>query len=280
VANVWDAMKKHQAEQAVSPAAAPAPSAPAQDLAPARGSSAPPSAPAPGTPWTSIAATSLNGYAPSLVVHHDRGGTIAEEYRAMRTNLLAQYPDERFCVLVTSAEAGEGKTVTCLNLALVLAERPDHRTVIVDCDLRKHRVATMLGINNVPGLAEVISGKARLEQVIRDTKYRSLFVVPAGQAAPGEVGELLGRPDIDDVVNDLRRQYDHVLFDAPPMTLPDAGMLGRTTREAVLVVRMDKTHRESVDRAIGLLHAANVKPVGIILTYRRYPIPNYLYRYS
>ena len=278
--NVWDAMKKHRAEQAAATPPAPAPVAQTPPAAAPPRIEVPPPAQAPpaGGP---LGPVGRNGYAPALVAYHDRGSRIAEQYRALRTNLLAQYADERFCLLVTSAEPGEGKTVTCLNLALVLAERQERRTVVVDCDLRKRRVAEFLRIPNSPGLADVLRGTARLADVTRTTPYPNLFVVPAGQAKQPEVGELLGRPELEEVVNELRRQYDYVLFDTPPIAIAsDAGMLGRTTREAILVVRMNKTHRESVDRAIGLLHAANVKPVGIVLTHQKYYIPNYLYRYS
>jgi polysaccharide biosynthesis transport protein len=222
-----------------------------------------------------------NGYSQVLMAHHDRGGAIAEEYRALRTNLLAQYPDERFCLLVTSAEAGEGKTVSTLNLSLVLAERQERRTIVVDGDLRKRTVAGLLHIDNAPGLTDVLRGAKRIADVIRPTAYPNLFVIPAGQSKQAEVGEILGRPELEEAVNELRRSYDYVLIDTPPITIAsDAGMLGRTAGEALIVVRMNKTRRESVDRAIGLLHAANVKPVGMILTHQRYYIPNYLYRYS
>jgi receptor protein-tyrosine kinase len=228
-----------------------------------------------------LAPSGTNGYSPALVPHHDRGGATAEEYRALRTNLLAQYSDERFCLLVTSAEAGEGKTVSSLNLALVLAERQERRTIIIDADLRKRTIANLLHISNTPGLADILRGTARLDDVIQPTAYPNLFVIPAGQSKQAEVGELLGGPELEESVTELRRRYDYVLFDTPPITVAsDAGMLGRATREALLVVRMNKTRRESVDRAIGLLHAANVKPVGMILTHQRYYIPNYLYRYS
>jgi len=278
VANVWDAMKKHQAEQV----AGAAPQQPPGDEAPAAdsGQGRPPAAAQAGG-RTALGQVILNGYSPALVAHHDRGGRVTEEYRGLRTNLLAQYPDERFCLVVTSAEVREGKTVTCLNLALVLAERQERRTVVVDCDLRKRTVAALMKVKNTPGMADLLRGTARLDDVAQATPYRNLFVVPAGQAAKDEVGEILGRPELEEIVNELRRRYDYVLFDTPPVSIAsDAGMVGRATHEAILVVRMNKTHRESVDRAIRLLHAANVKPVGLVLTHQKYYIPNYLYRYS
>jgi capsular exopolysaccharide synthesis family protein len=220
-------------------------------------------------------------YSELLMAHHDRGGAVTEEYRAVRTSLLAQNPDERFCYLITSANVGEGKSVTAANLALVMAERIDRRTILVDCDLRKHMLANYLSADNVPGMVELLHTKATLKQAIQPTVYPNLFFLPAGEVPEEEVAELVGRPELEEIVAELRRQYDYVIFDSPPINVvSDAGMLGQAAGEALLVVRMHKTHRESVDKALRLLHAANVKPAGIILTHRRFLIPNYLYRYS
>jgi capsular exopolysaccharide synthesis family protein len=268
VANVSDAMKKHQAEQAAG--AAPAGARPGTPVP-----LAPEAAPLESAP---VGPISRNGYDEVLVAHHDRGSSIAEHYRSLRTNLLAQYLDERFCLLITSAEKSEGKTVTCLNLALVLGERQERSTVVVDGDLRKCRVAEMLRIGNEPGLADLLRGTARVEDVVRPTAYRNVFVIPAGKADENEVGELLHRPELGEIVGELRRRYDYVLFDTPPITIkPDAGTLGQAVHEAILVVRMYKTHRETADNAIRLLHAANVKPVGVVLTHHKYYIPKCIY---
>ncbi|MGB2795772.1 MAG: CpsD/CapB family tyrosine-protein kinase, partial [Phycisphaerae bacterium] len=223
----------------------------------------------------------LDGYAPELCAHYERGGAIAEDFRGLRTSLLARYSDERFCVLVTSAEKGEGKTVACLNLALVLAERQERRTVVVDCDLRARRVAKLMRIANAPGVADLLRGAARVEDVLRKTAYPNLFVIPAGEAGKGEVGDLLHRPELQETFNALRRQYDYVLLDTPPVVVaPDACMLGPAVTDALVIVRMYKTRRETVDSAISLLHGANIKPVGVVLTHRRYYIPKVLYYHT
>ena len=272
--NVSDAMKKHQAEQAAKAAAGGPEPAPAEDAA------QPEPTPQPKRPHRHSPVI-LNGYSPKLVAHHQRGSRLAEEYRELRTSLLAQYKDERFCLLVTSADRAEGKTLTCLNLAIVLAERREFRTAIVDCDLRKGKVASLLQSEKGPGMADLLRGTAALDDVLQPTSYPNLVVVPAGQAEAEEIGELLGKQELEEIVGQLRRDFDHVLLDTPPVNeVSDARVIGRAAREALVVVRMYKTHRESVDEALRLLHSANVKPVGLVLTHQRYPIPSYLYRYS
>jgi capsular exopolysaccharide synthesis family protein len=282
VANVFDAMKKHQAEQAARPPETPASAEAASTAAAAAPAAASHGAAAsvPATVPHGIAAA-VNGYAPELLTHHERGGAIAEDFRGLRTSLLALYPDERFCILVTSAEKGEGKTVACLNLALVLAERQERRTLVVDCDLRARRVGKLMRTTNAPGLVELLRGTAGIKDVVRKTVYPNLFLIPAGEADKTKIGELLHRPELEEVLTALRRDYDYVLFDTPPVGVaPDACMLGRAVSDALVVVRMYKTRRETVDSAVRLLHAANIKTVGVVLTHRRYYIPSVLYYHT
>lgn len=223
----------------------------------------------------------VNGYSALLVAHHDRGGALAEEYRSLRTNLLAHCPDQRFCHMVTSADVGEGKTVTCANLAVIMAERQDRRTVIVDFDLRRMSLAKLFRMTISPGVVDVLRGSVRLADAVRPTVYPNLFVLPSGEVQGHEVGELVTRPEMDEMVADLRRRYDYVLFDTPPMNIvAETGMIGRAVGEALLVVRMNKTRRESVEKAIRLLHSANVQLAGMVLTHRTYQIPEYLYKYT
>jgi capsular exopolysaccharide synthesis family protein len=296
VGNVWDAIRKHQAEQAAQAPAAPPPEAGASPVAPpaplADAPSATTTAPSPAArPAPQIIAprqssealgrANTDNYSSVLMPHHDRGGQIAEQYRSLRTNLLARYADERFSTLITSAEAGEGKTVTCVNLAMVLSERQERRTVIVDCDLRRSKVASLLKLPAARGLTDLLRGTCRISDVVQATAYPNLSVVQAGQAKYEEIGELVHRPELDEIIAELRQQYDYVLVDTPPInTVSDAGVIGRAVNDALLVVRMNRTHKESVERAMRLLSAANVKITGIVLTHQEYYIPHYLYRYS
>ncbi len=285
MANVWEAMKKHQAQEAArralpaSHAAAPVPAAAAggpQEQA--------------GLPAVLLASPQQLQVPPvkpvlyhaSLVPHADRGNRISEDYRELRTTLLAQCDNKGFCYLITSAEPGEGKTVTCLNLAMVLTECINRTTVVVDCDLRRGRVGDMLGVAPTPGLAELLRGRSTLKEIIQPTAYANLSVITAGMTRSEELSELLERADLDTALRDLRRTYDFVLIDTPPVNLvADVGIVGRSgAADALIVVRLNKTRRESVQRAVTLLQAANIKPSGVVLTHRRYYIPNILYRVS
>jgi receptor protein-tyrosine kinase len=182
---------------------------------------------------------------------------------------------------VTSAEAGEGKTVTCLNLGMVLTELSDRRTILVDADLRRSRMGKMLRAESREGLAEVLRGEGELGELIQPTAYPNLDLLAAGKVEHDDVGELLSQTQLQVALADLQSQYDYILVDSPPINrVSDAGSLGRALDEALLVVRMNKTHQESVEKAIRMLHASNIDVAGIVLTHRKYHIPNYLYKYS
>jgi len=215
-----------------------------------------------------------------LVVCHQPSSRISEEYRSLRTTLLAQCRDERLCMVITSAEAGEGKTVTAVNLALALAERNDKKTIVVDADLRKGRIAAMLGLAESPGLAEVLSGQVELDQAIQSAPQANLAVLSAGDVSRGRAGELLARSGLPAVVERLRRDYDHVLFDTPSVNgYADAGMIGRAAGEVLLVVKMNATHRRVIEQAMALLRTIHVKLAGVVLTHRQQDMPRLLKRF-
>jgi tyrosine-protein kinase Etk/Wzc len=245
---------------------------------------APPKREPSGTRGKRPASPRKSGYSELLQAYHHPGASVTEEYRSARISMITQCNDGKFCYLVTSSDAKEGKTLTCATLAAVLAEREDRRTVLVDGDLRKADLAGLLNARNTPGVAEMLRGIASPQEIIQKTVYPNLFFIPAGQAEYHEAGELLTRPELEDLVTYLRQQYDYVLLDTPPINkAPDAGLVGRCTGEGIVVVRMNKTSRESVDKAIRLLHAANVKVHGIILTHqhdRKSRLSHYLYRCS
>lgn len=220
-------------------------------------------------------------FAETAVVHGERGSMISEQYRIMRTNLMAKFEGGRFCTMITSAEANEGKSVTTVNLALAMAELQEGRTLIVDCDLRKGRLAKLAGVAQTPGVTEILHSRATLRDCLRSTGVSNLDVLPAGQLAPQEVGELLGRPELAELICNLRRQYEFILVDTPPVNMvSDVGMIGRCANEALMVVRMNRTSREAVNKAMRLLRAVNVNVCGLALTHQKYFIPGYLYKYS
>jgi len=265
--NVWDAMKKHEQEQVKKDSP--------KDTADANVPS-----PAPDSNEYLATYPSSNGYSPLLVVHYDRGGMFAEQYRSLRTNILTHSRQECFCMAISSADAGEGKTVTCLNLALVLVELPGTRVVVVDGDLRKGTLTSLLKVEKSPGFADLLRGTCSVEEVIQPSLYPNLDVISCGIAKYSELGTVLGKFQKSGIISKLRQQYDCVLFDTPAIGMvSDTCVLAHSLGEVLLVVRMRKTSKASVERAVNLLKAAEVKISGMFLTHQKGYVPTYFSRY-
>jgi capsular exopolysaccharide synthesis family protein len=191
----------------------------------------------------------------------------AEQYRTLRANLLSlseESPPRVF--VVTSAAHGEGKSVTTVNLACSLAEETGRRVVVVDADMRKPACHKLLGIDNQRGLADYLSGGTMIEMVLQRTRLPNLWAIPAGRIPPN-TAELLGGRGMDDLLTRLRRDYDHVVIDTPPVvSMMDAAVLSPKADVSLLVVRMGQTPRQSARQAAELLHKAGAKFVGSVLT--------------
>jgi capsular exopolysaccharide synthesis family protein len=203
---------------------------------------------------------------PHLVVHHEPQSAVAEQYRSFRTNLVAMNSGGAPRALaVTSTIKGEGKSVTAANLALALVELPDTRVLIVDADLRAPVQADLFAIPREPGLADLMLDFAPLDKVIARTPIPGLSVLPAGKPVRNP-SELLGSSRMGDLVSALKAEYNYILFDSPPsLPFADAAVLGHRLDGILFVVRMEKTPRNQVTRALELLRNAGCNVLGSFL---------------
>lgn len=204
---------------------------------------------------------------PHLVALTEPRSPLAEQYRTLRTNLMALSPGQPLKIfVVTSSVPNEGKSVTSLNLAAMFAEEVDKRVVVVDADMRKPTLHKLLGIDNQRGLADYLGGGTMLEMVVQRTYLPNLWILPSGRIPPNP-SELLGGKRMDDLLARLRRDYDYVLIDTPPVvSTTDAGVLSPRVDGTVLVVRMERTPREVARHAVELLRKARANLVGSVLT--------------
>jgi capsular exopolysaccharide synthesis family protein len=167
-------------------------------------------------------------------------------------------------ILVTSAGASEGKTVTSLNLATSLAEAGS-RVLLLDVDLRRPRCHQALGLANEHGLSSFLAGRMELADVIRPINGSRLFFAPAGPTPPNPA-ELVGSARMCEAIVGLRDAYDFVILDSPPvLPVTDAVVLGREADGAVLVVKGYDTPRDLVRRARDQLLQANVHLLGAVV---------------
>jgi capsular exopolysaccharide synthesis family protein len=188
---------------------------------------------------------------------------VAEALRDLRTNLL--FTDDSFrSVVITSPDGSHGKTTVAFGLAATL-NRAGTRTILVDCDLRRGRVAEMLLLPTTPGLMDVLLGEAQLERVIRSTDD-GLDVLVGGRRS-ADPGELLTQ-EFPAVLEELERDYEAVIIDATPVIpISDARILARYADATVLVARAGTASRRQVRQAVERLALISVRPTAAVLNH-------------
>lgn len=194
----------------------------------------------------------------------------AERYRALRTRLAqSENGQARRVVLVTSPGKHDGKTVTALNLALTMAQEFQRRVVIVDADLRQPGVHTLLGLPPGPGLVDVLTGTATLEEALVEIPEHHLTVLRAGRAYE-RPAEMLGSTPMRRLIDTLRNQFDRIVVDSAPAAVSDPNAVAPLTDGMLLVVRASATTKPDIARAIGALGASNV--LGMVLNESAAPL--------
>jgi protein-tyrosine kinase len=208
----------------------------------------------------------------------------ADQYRGMRHLVERMNRDSKLQVFaVTSPGAGEGKTVTTLNLAGSLAQSPDARVLVIDADLHRPSVAEYLGMDKrqSPGLVDLIArDDVGLEDAAGRIEGFNLSVLSSGIYEAGAY-ELLNSRRLDAIVEEARRQYDYVLIDTPPlMPLPDCRLIGRCVDGLFLVVSAHRTPRKALAEALNLID--RTKLIGMVFNGDDQPIRRYsaYYAYS
>lgn len=189
---------------------------------------------------------------------------VAESYRTLRTGVRFADPDQPVRLfMVTSASPGEGKTTTAVNLAIALAQSGE-RTVLVDADLRRAHVATMLGLEGAVGVTSVITRTAELGDALQ-TWQHGLMVLPAG-ALPPNPSEMLGSQAMTRLLSDLDEWADTIVVDAPPvLPVTDAVVLSTQVDAVILVVRAGKTQRGQAAEARRRLDGVGAHVIGSVL---------------
>jgi len=201
-----------------------------------------------------------------LITHEDPKSPISESFRSLRTNVNYASADEKIkSLVISSPQPGEGKSTTTANLAIAFAQLRK-RTVLVDADLRKPVLHNIFDISRLPGLSEYLIGDIEdLASIIRPTEIDNLFLITAGSLPPNP-SELLGSDHMQRLVEQLRNDYDMILFDSPPIVaVTDASLISAVTDGLALVVKAGVTDKAAVDRALDTVNNVKAKLTGVIL---------------
>lgn len=204
--------------------------------------------------------------APLLV--HDSTTTVRHEaFRRLRTNLqfvIVAGADAK-SVTITSSVASEGKSTTACNLALALAQS-GLRVVLVDGDLRRPAVASIMGIEGEYGLTDLLIGRGELDTALQPWGRDGLHILPSGPIPPNPT-ELLESPAMRVLIAELEAAFDLVIVDAPPLLpVSDAVILSNVTSGALMVSAMHKTTRRQLADARLILSDAGASVRGAIMT--------------
>ena len=201
---------------------------------------------------------------PHLVAVTQPRSHYCEQFRSLRTRVLQAGETEKMHVIVvTSSGIAEGKTLTALNLAWLLAQSEGVRALLIDSDLRQPCATDYLGIDARLGLSDVLGGKIAVQQAIVRLDPAGLYLLPGGKARD-DVAELLSGPTYASVIKEARRMFDYVIIDAPPLGIfSDANVLISRADGALLVVRAGKTRYATVDKLLD--HLPRERMLGVIL---------------
>jgi capsular exopolysaccharide synthesis family protein len=204
---------------------------------------------------------------------------VTEAYQNLRTALIFGRREETGqVVLITGTAPQEGKTTTLVNIAKLLASSGE-KAVAVDFDLRRAQLHARLGLTREPGITDFFVRHADLDSLIRPTRVPNLFVLTAGPLPPNPPA-ILARKQMADFLNHLRRHFDWILVDAPPVaSVTDALLLARHADIVVYVVEHNKIDKKLIKRSVNALRKVTPNVLGAVLNAVDIKSKGYYYYY-
>jgi polysaccharide biosynthesis transport protein len=213
------------------------------------------------------------------------GTAIAEAYGSLQTNLLHSRIDQAVqAVVFTSAQPGEGKTTSAVNLSLSLTHRGT-RVLLIDADLRRGTVHNVFDVNREPGLADVVRGAIPFEHACREVRVDqggTLHYLTSGTLPANPSGMLASR-ELRELLEHLRGEYETIVIDSPPVNMmTDAALLGSHADGVVIVARAGSTHSAALGYAMEQLRHVRARVLGVVLNdidFRREATYDAAYKY-
>jgi len=211
----------------------------------------------------------------NLVVLDESGSLIAEAFRSLRSRMqFLTKATKTPVILITSSMPEEGKTFIAINLASVYSLM-GKKTIIIDFDLRKPKVNTDFGLNNDRGVSTWLIGKDELQDIIKDTPYENLSVIPGGQVPPNP-SELIALDKTEELIKLLKERYECIILNSAPIgTVSDTFHLSTLVDTTVFVVRQNMTLKDLFANTLKELKFSNIKNISVVINdlgpeYKRY----------
>jgi protein-tyrosine kinase len=203
----------------------------------------------------------------------------SESFSILRSRLLSVHSKTGIqSIVITSAEAGDGKTLVAANLALSLGQIGTKRVLLVDADLRAGAATRLLKLKQLPGLGEFLQGRKPFEAVVHPTGFSSLSIAPTGLVTQNTLPQILESPRWSEFIEQAKQKFDLIIVDSLPASAPvaDLELLAAHCDAFLFVVQMRQTHRDALKRAV--LRLDPKKFLGIVIN-NAFEIYKYDYDY-
>lgn len=190
---------------------------------------------------------------------------ISEAYKTARTNLIFSLArSDNKVIVVTSCTPAEGKSTNCVNMAITLSQM-EEKVLIIDGDLRKPTIHSLLNVKNKYGLSSILGGFCDdIKEAINKNVRPNLDVITSGPIPPNPA-ELLGSQYMTKMLDVLKKYYDYILIDTPPVNVvSDSQILNPVTAGMIFVVRAEHTSHTALRDALQSVELANGKVLGFL----------------
>lgn len=199
-----------------------------------------------------------------FILDDESGFAVQEAYKALRTNVIFSLPGNGpKCIGITSATKGNGKSTTALNTAIAFGQI-GKKVIVLDGDLRLPTVASKLNIKGEPGLSNILIGSSDVTECIQHNEEHGIDVIPSG-IIPPDATVLLQSSEMAKLIDNLKRKYDYVFIDLPPVLVTiDAALLSKVVDGFLLVVKHGVSEYRSVAAMMNQLKYADAHVLGVV----------------
>ncbi|NOX97900.1 MAG: CpsD/CapB family tyrosine-protein kinase [Nitrospirae bacterium] len=231
-------------------------------------------------PTVPLSPPSITGLDPHLVTYFEPHSPASEQYRLIRTNIQSlNAKNSPHTLVISSSTYGEGKTITAINLAIIMAQDINKPILLIDGDIWKPQVYQYLNLTPKAGLADFLTDNISLESILLPTKINNLTVLP-GSKAVSNPSSLLESAKMKHLLTEIKSRFEYIIIDtAPVLAVTDAGIIARETDGVLLVIKANATKREVIQRAQSVLAETKAEILGYVLTHVEHPIPDFIYRH-
>lgn len=214
-----------------------------------------------------------------LVTSVNTKSIVSEQFRTLRTNINFSMPDKELkTFLVTSSSPGEGKSTVAANTAVVFAQE-GKQVLLVDADMRKPTVHYTFHLSNTLGLSNLLTRQEKIADVLKPSEIENLKILTSGPIPPNPA-ELIGSKTMEKVMEELKKDFDVIIFDAPPtLSVADAQILSNKCDGTILVLNSGETEKAGIVKAKEALVSSQANIIGIVLNNFQLQKDHYYYQY-